>query len=216
MLRAVRVLLTAACAVLLAASPAAARPTGALESRLAELWTTVLETPGGAAENPVLEGDPCVELRGRVVAPFGGLREAVTCTVEEGTRIFVAAWISECSTFGVGTVYFGATKADLRRCGGPDGVDGGVDAVEAVLDGVPLTLTEVSTRPLHVHLPEENVFGLAGDARTGLSVGHGWVALVRGLEPGTHTLRIRAEGTYPGVDLPFDNVTTIVVEPRHS
>ncbi|WP_146901927.1 hypothetical protein [Cellulomonas aerilata] len=205
--------MTGAFAMFLAAAPAVAQPTGGLESRLAELWSSVLETPGGAAQNPVLEGDPCVDLRGRTVAPFGGLREELTCTVEEGTKIFVAAWSSECSTFEAGTDYFGADKADLRACAAR--IDAGV-TVEATLDGAPLPLTEVTTRPLRIGLPAANVFGLTGDARRGLAVGHGWVATVRGLQPGTHEIVIHSRGEYLDAPLDLHSTTTIVVRPRHT
>jgi hypothetical protein len=48
-------------------------------------------------------------------------------------------------------------------------------------------VTERETRLLNIVLPADNIFGLPGGT-TGLSVGHGWVAHVDPLTPGTHTI----------------------------
>lgn len=106
MRRSARVLLLAAVALCLVAPSASAAPTD-LGKNLGNLWTTVLETP--TPNNPLGPGGPqCVVLGGNIVAPFGG--GSFTCTVNAGTRIFIAAWTTECSTFeGNGT-----TEAELR------------------------------------------------------------------------------------------------------
>ena len=58
------------------------------------------------------------------------------------------------------------------------------------VDGRRVTATEVETRLLRIHLPEDNVFGVAGADRRGRSVAHGWVVLVKRLARGTHTIEI--------------------------
>src|SRR3712207_7763898 len=107
MWRLARVLLAVVVGVVVTAPAASAAPDiqsrpapdRALATLLGELWETVLETP--VPENPLAAGEPwCVDLDG-VVAPFT-LDPAAppTCTVERGTKIFVAAVTIECSKIG--------------------------------------------------------------------------------------------------------------------
>ena len=57
---------------------------------------------------------------------------------------------------------------------------------------------------MHIVLPADNIFGLpAGEE--GVSVGHGWVALVHPLSQGTHTIA--------SADPASLFTTTIVVQP---
>jgi hypothetical protein len=53
-------------------------------------------------------------------------------------------------------------------------------------------------------LPTDNLFGLPSGTQ-GLSVAHGWVALVHPLMPGTHTI---------GLNLDTPITTTIFVKPH--
>jgi hypothetical protein len=179
------------------ASTASTGASGELESTLAALWTTLLETP--SAQNPFGSGGPayaCIDLGG-TVAPFAGGVE-FSCTVEEGTYLFVAGYSSECSTFEGN----GETEAELRQCAR----DSDQPAAPAVtLDGQPVQITEAETPLLDIVLPAENIFDQP--AGEGLSVGHGWVALLDPLTPGTHTIHgvIDSDGS--------TFTTTIVVEP---
>ncbi len=67
-----------------------------------------------------------------------------------------------------------------------------------------MPVAEVETRLLNIVLPADNLFGLPAGTE-GLSVGHGWVALLHPLTPGTHTIVIdTGERTI---------TTTIVVQP---
>jgi hypothetical protein len=165
-----------------------------LDETLGALWTTVLETP--SAQNPFGSGGSafaCWDLGG-TVAPFAP-DSVASCTVKPGTKIFAAASSVECSTFeGNGT-----TEAQLRRCARE------ADAQEAptvTVDGTPVSVTEVESRLLDIVLPADNVFGLPAGTQ-GLSVAHGWVALLHPLPPGTHTIVVVNGGsTY---------TTTIVV-----
>jgi hypothetical protein len=94
--RLARTLLLAAVTFCLVASSASAAPPSRLGGTLGDLWTTVLQTP--TPQNPFAGGDTCVALAGKIVAPFGP-SGAESCTVKSGTKIFVAAWTTECSTF---------------------------------------------------------------------------------------------------------------------
>lgn len=66
----------------LVSPPVSAAPQN-LGGILGELWTKVLELP--TPNNPLASGDPCVELRGNIVAPISGGGVA-TCTVRRGTK----------------------------------------------------------------------------------------------------------------------------------
>jgi hypothetical protein len=101
----------------------------------------------------------------------------------------------ECSTFeGNGT-----TDAELRACAKQNDVQ---TAPSVTVDGQPVPVTEVETQLLNIVLPADNIFGLPAGT-TGLSVGHGWVAHLDPLTPGTHTIA----GSGPT----FTFTTTIIV-----
>jgi hypothetical protein len=174
-------------------APASAAPAKKLESNLAALWTTVLETP--SAQNSFGTGGSafgCWDLGG-TVAPLapGGVE---SCTVKPGTKLFVAGFTVECSTFeGNGT-----TEAELRECARETDVQA---APTVTLDGRSVPIAEAETPLLNIVLPADNLFGLPAGT-SGLSVGHGWVALLHPLTPGTHTIVIDSTIT-----------TTIVVTP---
>jgi hypothetical protein len=185
----------------LVAPSASAAPTN-LGKTLGKLWTTVVETP--TPDNPFGGGGPqCVVLGGNIVAPFiGGGGGSVTCTVKAGTRIFIAAWTTECSTFeGNGT-----TEAELRACA--VGADEEVTATVTV-NGEPVSLSSVETGLLTIHLPRDNIFGLKGAARNGLSVAHGFVYLPDPLTPGAYV--IEGHVVFPDGST-ADFTTTIVVQ----
>ena len=194
MSRLARIAVIAAVMLFAVAPAASAAPVKKLDDTLGALWTTVLETP--SAQNPFGSGGSafaCWDLGG-TVAPFAP-DSVASCTVKPGTKIFAAASSVECSTFeGNGT-----TEAQLRRCARE------ADAQEAptvTVDGTPVSVTEVESRLLDIVLPADNVFGLPAGTQ-GLSVAHGWVALLHPLPPGTHTIVVVNGGsTY---------TTTIVV-----
>ena len=156
----------------------------------------MLETPD--AQNPFGSGGPafaCLDLGG-AVAPFGP-GGAESCTVKPGTKVFIAASSFECSTFeGHGT-----TEAQLRTCARESDVP---DAPTVTVDGRSVPMAEVETPLLNIVLPAENVFGQPAGTQ-GLSVGHGWVALLHPLTPGTHTIVIDTGGA--------TITTTIIVKP---
>ena len=198
MARLARALLLAAVTVCLVAPSANAAPTN-LGKTLGHLWTTVLETP--TPDNPFGGGGPqCVVVGGKIVAPFGG--GSFTCTVKAGTRIFIAAWTTECSTFeGNGT-----TEAELRACA--VGADAGITAT-VTINGEPVPLSSLETGLLTIHLPQDNIFNLKGADRNGLSVAHGFVYLTDPLTPGTYI--IEGHVVFPDGST-ADFTTTIIVQ----
>ena len=194
--RALVVGLFAACAAVVAAPAASAAPAPVhLDAGLTALWTTVLETP--SAQNAFGTGGTaftCWNLSGGTVAPFGP-SGVPSCTVKPGTKILVAASSVECSTReGNGT-----TEAELQACAKQMDLQ---TAPSVTVDGRSVPVTEAETGLLNIVLPADNIFGLPAGA-TGLSFGHGWVALLHPLTPGTHTI----------VGPTF--TTTIIVKPGH-
>jgi hypothetical protein len=192
-IRSAAVALIAAATFVGTTQSANAAPPDKLADILAELWTTVLQTPSD--ENPFINPDAnaCWDLGANIVAPFGPVG-VESCTVKPGTRIFVAGSTVECSTFE------GTSEADLVECAEES------DAPEAptvTLDGQPVSLTEVTTDVTPVTLPEDNVFG--SQDREGQFAAHGWVALLHPLTPGTHTIEI-ATGN------PENPIITTVIE----
>jgi hypothetical protein len=191
-----RILLLAAVTLCVAAPAATAVPTKKLDNNLGALWTKLLQTP--SAQNPFGTGGSafaCITLGG-TVAPFalGGVK---SCTVKPGTKIFVAASSFECSTFeGNGT-----TDAELRACARQADVQ---MAPTVTVDGKSVPVAEVETRLLNIVLPADNLFEQPAGTQ-GLSVGHGWVALLHPLTPGTHTIVIQSGAS--------SITTTILVKP---
>jgi len=194
------------------AAPVAAAPRNELARQLGELWTTVLELP--ATKNPYTSQDRCVELvrnrsRRPVVAPFAPFGvTSVTCVVPPGTKLFVTAYTSECSTVEE-PPYFGRNEAELRICA--RAADAGITSTELTLDGVPVALAEVETALLSVTFPAGNILDQP-PGTTAQSVGHGWVAAVRPLPPGAHVITLHFEGTdVSGQPVNFTNTTRIIV-----
>ena len=195
----------------------AASPDRVLRHLLGMQWTTILEQP--KAESPYFEGSRCVELAGRgidsVVVPFAPIGvDDISCTVSAGTRIFVSAFGSECSTVEA-EPYFGRTPPELRQC--VREVNSKVKTPIVTVDGRRIPLTEVQTNLLNVVLPDDNILdfppGTVPAGTRAQSVGLGWVALLEPLPVGTHTIRIRVTGEYLGDPLDVDNTTTIIVTP---
>jgi hypothetical protein len=203
-----RVLLVGVVALGVAAPSAAAVPNKELRATLGALWQKVIETPTPQNLFGPNGGDPCVDLGG-IVAPFAPVLGSpkLACTVKPGTKIFVAAWTSECSTLEA-PPFFGSDEAELRACA--RAVDAGIIRTHVTLDGKPVPVSEIESGLLRLNLPADNIFGAT--AGTGpLSVAHGWVALLHSLPPGAHTITLHVEGTYQGNAVNFNNTTTIIV-----
>ncbi len=201
MARLARALLLVAVTFCLVAPSASAQTS--LGGTLGDLWTTTLETP--TPQNPFGSGGPlCVVVGGKIVAPFGG--GSFTCTVKAGTRIFIAAWTTECSTFAGDCGGPGSNEAQLRAAA--EAADAGITAT-VTINGQPVPLSSVETGLLTIHLPQDNIFGLQGAERNGLSVAHGFVYLTDPLAPGTYVIEGRVK--FPR-GRPQNFTTTIIVQ----
>ena len=179
MRRLISSLLTAMVALTLLAPSAAAEPKN-LGGLLGELWTKVLELP--TPENPFAGGEPCIKLRGNIVAPLSaeGVPE---CTVKRGTKILFSGWTTECSTYEGN----GQSEAELRRCA--ELADSEIRP-SVTVNGAPVVLTSVETDLLEISLPEDNIFDIPpgnDEDLTGLSVAHGYEYLSKPLTSGSLT-----------------------------
>jgi hypothetical protein len=201
-----RILLVAAAAFAVAPPSAGAVPQRKPGSTLGALWEVVLETP--TPENPFAGGDPCVDLGG-MVAPFVPLgTTSLSCTVKPGTKIFVTAESSECSTVEP-PPFFGGNETQLRACARD--ADAGFAEPTVTVDGSPVPVREVETGLIRLDLPADNILGVSQQA---LSVAHGWVALLHPLTPGSHEIEIHIVGTDVfGNAVDLTNTTEIIVAP---
>jgi hypothetical protein len=173
--------LLAVAAIVLTPSAANATPHKKLVADLGALWTKVFATP--SPQNPFGSGDAltgCWDIGG-TVAPLGP-NGVPACTIKTGTKLLVAGHTNECSSLeGNGT-----TVDVLAAC-----AKAGDPFAPVTLDGKPLSLTEVQTSALPIVLGANNVFGLTAGTQ-GISVAHGWLALVHPLKPGSHTIVIKS------------------------
>jgi hypothetical protein len=199
--RVVRCLLIAVVAFCLVAPSASAQTS--LGGTLGNLWTTVLETP--TPDNVFGGGGPqCVVVGDNIVAPFGG--GSFTCTVKAGTRIYIAGFTTECSTFAGDCGGPGSNEAQLRAAA--EAADAGITAT-VTINGERVPLSSVETGLLTIHLPQDNIFGATGAERNGLSVAHGFVYLTDPLAPGTYVIEGRVK--FPR-GRPQNFTTTIIVQ----
>lgn len=179
-------------------------PSGVLTRDLATLWTDVLQTD--RSENPAVNpdaGPACWDLGHRTVAQFSFVGNK-PCTVKPGTKIFVAAYSGECSTFDDDCLRetdpngpFGCnatTAPGLLECTQRiDAPHSPAKGLTVTIDGKPLPLTEVNVPQLNINLPEDNIFDALVEPTpkgSGISAAHGWVALLNPLPPGSHEIVI--------------------------
>lgn len=160
-----------------------------VDSRLlTQRWEQLLSLSADA--NPLAgAGDGCLRL-GRhshvlsPVAPAG----SITCTVPQGTKLFLVAASSTCDDVEP-PPFYAVGKAAQRACARE--VDQVIEAARFTLDGETTDMRssryEVFSRQATVMLPEANIVGVQPQPMT--FTAHGWTALVPALSPGEHVLR---------------------------
>jgi hypothetical protein len=162
---------------------------------LGEEFRQIIELP--VAENPLAdEGDSCFAAghKNKVLIAWTRL-EPSTCTVKPGTPIFVTSYFWECSNTETDPLSSGGeTAAGQRQCALNSLRDTGVfDAILVSIDGGPSANVH-SDRYLAVspqmtaELPNPNILGVPERETT--FVAAAWVAMIRPLPPGTHTIRV--------------------------
>lgn len=119
------------------------------------------------------------------------------CDVKPGTPVFFYALGGECSSVE-DPPFFGATEEEQRQCMLDFLRETPFDAIEVRIDGGPpvnigldrfLAVSGQGT----VDLPHPNVLGVQGN-RQATFVAAGYVALVRPLPPGSHTITVTIVG----------------------
>ena len=169
----------------------------------AQWWAAALSIPA-SGDNPVLSG-ACV-LHGKVAIAFGG-----DCTVPPGTSIFSMLFSTECSNREPAP-FHAENAAEAEACGRANA--GAVEQLNIRIDGGPwLHLLDdafgVVIPWTTVPWPEDNIYGLPGGGEISFG-GFGYVALIRPLPPGTHTI----DQDFIGEGAPPPNTITITVA-RH-
>jgi hypothetical protein len=153
---------------------------------LGEGWVALLSNPVGT------HSGSCVPLgnKGKVLAPEPDEDLTASCTVKPGTPI-VIFFGSECSNVEPDP-FFGETEAQQRACAVAFDHEFFVAATITVDDGRPVDILiprfELISPQRSVVLPPDNFLGV--DPGPATFVAHGWVAIVRGLGPGQHTIAV--------------------------
>jgi hypothetical protein len=134
--------------------------------------------------------DPCVLVGHRRTAlTIGPTPETTTCNVDRRTQLVVFGPSNACSDVEP-EPYFGEDEAAQRECAARGDYEF-VQSIQIRIDGLPPVQIrrprfEIFTPQMTAELPEENFVGLP--AGTAHLVGHQWVAQVRKLRPGQHTI----------------------------
>jgi hypothetical protein len=193
--------------------PASGRLAGLTGGQLlGEEIRQLIEVP--PAENPLAgKGDSCFATGNKNKVLIAWTRpESPTCTVKPGTPIFVTTYFWECSNTEQDPLSAGGeTPVEQRQCALNSLREQGVfDAILVSVDGKP-PVDIYSNRYLAVssqmtaELPAPNILGVPERETT--FVAAAWVAMIRPLSPGTHTIRVE---TVPPSGPP--GVSEVIVE----
>ena len=124
--------------------------------------------------------------------------EPVPCTVRRGTTLLVWGITNTCSTVDE-PPFHAVGSAAQRRCARTL-LEPIIDSVTLTVDrGRPIDLKrpqfEIFSPLQHVQVPADNPFGVRAQRAT--FTAWGWVAWLKDLPPGQHTIRTEATGTDP-------------------
>ena len=178
---------------------------------LGEEWRQLLELPPDA--NPLAgTGDNCLSTGHKdkvlILWTTAAPTPPAVCDVKPGTPVFFYTLSGECSSVEPDP-FFGATEEEQRECTIAFLRETAPDAILVSIDGRPPVNTgldrfiAVSAQGT-VDLPDPNILTVPGN-RQATFVASGYVALVRALPPGTHTINVTLVGG------PFDGFTTRAV-----
>ena len=178
---------------------------------LGEEWRQLLELPLDA--NPYVgTGNNCLsaghEDKVLILWTTAAPTPPTVCNVKPGTPVFFFALSGECSSVEP-EPFFGATEEEQRECTLGFLRATPFDAILVSIDGGPAvnigldSFIAVSGQGT-VDLPHPNILGVPGN-REATFVASGYVALVRPLPPGTHTITVTIVGG------PFAGFTTRAV-----
>jgi hypothetical protein len=167
---------------------------------LAQWWAEALSTPVGD-DNPAIAGG-CV-VRGKVALHYGG-----DCTLRPGTAIFEALFTVECSN-REDPPFHAENQRQATACAKEN--SSVLEGLDLSIDGRPgLDLFDddftTSMPYTTVAWPEDNIYGLPGGGTISYG-GYGWVALIKPLPKGRHTLVLTSSGE--GAPPPTRSVITV-------
>lgn len=149
------------------------------------------ESPFAGAANLCLD----VGRRDRVLSPVGGLQDAsgvieMSCTMYVGRPFVLVMANADCSS-AEAAPFYGATAAEQRRCVVSVLLDQDIRSIDVSVDGGSATdiheprFFEVSSQR-RVVFPADPVFG--ADPGPATFVAAAWIAQIKGLKRGTHTV----------------------------
>jgi hypothetical protein len=211
-------------AVALACGIAAPAAFATSESQLARdlngMWAFVIQAP--VSQNPFTStNNRCVHLAPQLLAPmqaFAPPGVSSSCTVKQGTRVFISELSTECST-AEPPPFHGNNPAQLRACDHSNlfGPNGHFFTHRVTFDGQNVPLTLVTAPPQQVNVPADNILGPpTPPAQQATSVAEGWLAVLHPMTPGIHQIVIHFGGTFlgkPGEEV--NHITIIVKRRRH-
>jgi hypothetical protein len=134
-----------------------------------------------------------------------------TCTVKPGTPIFLFTYVGSCSNTEQPPSFGGETEAGQRSCALALLKQPGVpSAIRVSIDGRPPVDIKsdryLAVSPqVTVNLPNPNILGVPTSPPTTF-VAAAWVAMIRPLPPGTHTIRVES------VTNGMSSVSAVIVE----
>lgn len=157
---------------------------------MGEAWYRNLTLP--VAENPLFgNGDQCARLgrKGKVLLAIG----FQPCTVPEGTTVYVIGITNFCDNVE-DPPFFGADEAAQRKCAMVT-LAPFVESIRLTVDGGnPVDLqtrrNQIFSPQRHVELLADNFLGVPAGPAT--FTAWGWVAWLKDLAPGVHTLGTEA------------------------
>jgi hypothetical protein len=176
---------------------------------MGEAWYRNLTLP--VAENPLFgNGEQCARLglNGKVLLAIG----FQPCTVPEGTTVYIIGITNFCDNVEP-EPYFGADEAAQRKCAMVT-LAPFVESIQLTVDGgEPVDLQtrryEIFSPQRHVQLLADNFLGAPPGPAT--FTAWGWVAWLKDLPPGVHTLGTEAVFDDGGVHT-WDLVVNVVAD----
>jgi hypothetical protein len=174
-------------------------------------------SPAGGTANLCLD----IGRRGRVLSPAGGIVTGtvieMTCTVEVGRPVVLVMASADCSS-AEPVPFFATTAREQRACALRNLNGLGVTSIEVSVDGGrPVDIhqrrfLEVS-RQRSVVFPADPVFG--ADPGPATFVAAAWMAEIRGMRPGDHTVTATSSAVVDGQTQTFQFIVHFEVVGGH-
>jgi hypothetical protein len=178
-------------------SDAAVRPVHKVAGTPAGLFmgASTVEDYEESAADPPLENRCALVGQSHKALVMGPTNETTTCTVDTRTQLVIFGLGSACSDVEL-PPYFGEDQAAQRACAITHD-QASVTELRVTVDGATVDLLterfEVISPQLTAEVPPDSPFGLPAGPAT--LVAHAWMAEIRKLRPGQHTISVDAVTT---------------------